>query len=294
MTPEEQEILIGELEKDIDRLHALYNQYFMGIEKMEPLVVRKNLERKIHLLRREQIKNTALRFRMQMQIQKYNTQCAYWTRICRQIEDGTYNRQVMLAKKRINARHPDDATGGPVSETDVLHSQSLMEDSDPGRIDIDLSSFSIDLDDPFASNDHFDSLSKLLSGSSQTSVPTRLDGFRESMDLIDDPFGDSGPNLKMPKATPIPKPTGNKPSPPSPTAPKKTPALDEEQAQSVYRRYLAARKKCNEPIDNISFAGVVKSLNAKLKAEGGKVEFKVVIREGKAIIKTVKLSDVPK
>jgi hypothetical protein len=294
MTPEEQEILIDELEKDIDRLHALYNQYFMGIEKMEPLVVRKNLDRKINLLRREQIKNTALRFRMQMQIQKYNTQSTYWTRICRQIEEGTYNRQIMLANKRINARHAHDGRKSRSSQTDML-AQRKMEENYPAQIDIDISSFSIDLDDPFATNDHFDSLSKLLSGNSPDSVPTRRVGIRESMDLIDDPFVSSAIKPTLPKVPPIPKPIGNKPFPPPlPTVLKAAPVLDEEEAKSVYRRYLAARKKCNESIDNISFDSVAKSLNAKLTAESGKVEFKVVIREGKAIIKTVRPTDSSK
>jgi hypothetical protein len=74
MTPEEIDIALNDLESSLDRLHALYNQYFMGIEKLEPTVPRKAVDRKIYALRREKIRSTAQRFRFQTQVQKYSTQ----------------------------------------------------------------------------------------------------------------------------------------------------------------------------------------------------------------------------
>ena len=55
----------------------------MGIEKLEPTVPRKDVERRIQVLRKEQIRNTALRFRFQMILQRYNTYQTHWLRICR-------------------------------------------------------------------------------------------------------------------------------------------------------------------------------------------------------------------
>jgi hypothetical protein len=85
---------VKELETRLDRLRSLYEQYFMGIEKIEPNVPRKDVERRFQTLRREQIRNTALRFRFHMVLQRYNTYQAYWMRICRQIEEGTYKRDL--------------------------------------------------------------------------------------------------------------------------------------------------------------------------------------------------------
>ena len=51
---------------------------------------------------------------------------------------------------------------------------------------------------------------------------------------------------------------------------------------------MAARKKCNEPTENIDFEKVARSLRKQVEAKGGNVDFKVVIREGKAVIKLVK------
>jgi hypothetical protein len=96
----EQEILIGELELRIDRLRSLYEQYFMGIERLEPSVPRKDVERRVQILRKEQIRNSGMRFRFQMLLQKYNTYQTYWQRICREMEAGTYKRHVVRARAR--------------------------------------------------------------------------------------------------------------------------------------------------------------------------------------------------
>jgi hypothetical protein len=94
------EKLVGEMEIAVDRLRSLYEQYFMGIEKLEPTVVRKDLERRIQVLRKEQIRNTAQRFRFQMILQRYNTYQTHWQRVCREIENGTYKRHVARAQQR--------------------------------------------------------------------------------------------------------------------------------------------------------------------------------------------------
>ena len=50
------------------------------------------------------IRNTALRFRFNVITQKFNTYSMYWTRICRQIEEGTYKRHVVRAAKRFGGK----------------------------------------------------------------------------------------------------------------------------------------------------------------------------------------------
>jgi hypothetical protein len=95
---------VEELETRVDRLRSLYEQYFMGIEKIEPGVAKKDVERRFQVLRREQIRNTALRFRFQMVVQRYNTYQSYWIRVCRQIEEGTYKRDVLSAQRRDAAK----------------------------------------------------------------------------------------------------------------------------------------------------------------------------------------------
>ncbi|HEY6557040.1 MAG TPA: MXAN_5187 C-terminal domain-containing protein [Polyangiaceae bacterium] len=99
MTGEELDVQLGELEVRIERLRALYEQYFLGFEKLEPSVARKDVDRRIWTLRREHIRNTARRFKLQTLIQRYNTFQQYWHRICREIENGTYRRHLARAER---------------------------------------------------------------------------------------------------------------------------------------------------------------------------------------------------
>lgn len=91
---------IHELEERVDRLRVLYEQYFLGYEKLEPTVPRKEVERRFAILRKENIRNTALRYRFNVVNQRYNTYGMHWTRICRQIEEGTFKRHVKKAQER--------------------------------------------------------------------------------------------------------------------------------------------------------------------------------------------------
>lgn len=97
------DIALEELEIRLERLRALYEQYFLGIEKIEPTVVRKDVDRRLWALRRAQIRNTAKRFKLQTIVQRYNTFQQYWGRICREIENGTYKRHLARAEKRFGS-----------------------------------------------------------------------------------------------------------------------------------------------------------------------------------------------
>ncbi len=99
MDSDELDTAIGELEVRVERLRSLYEQYFLGIEKIEPSVARKDVDRRIWLLKREKIRNTAKRFKLQTIVQRYNTFQQYWQRICREIENGTYRRHVLRAER---------------------------------------------------------------------------------------------------------------------------------------------------------------------------------------------------
>lgn len=97
---------INEIEDRLERVRSLYEQYFCGIEKVEPQVPRKDLERRIAIMRKEQIRNTAMRFKFQTLIQRYNTMQQHWGRILREIENGTYKRDLARAAARFGV---DDA-----------------------------------------------------------------------------------------------------------------------------------------------------------------------------------------
>lgn len=129
MTPDEFDQFLEDLETRLERLRSLYEQYFMGMERIEPTVARKDVDRRFWLLRREKVRNTARRFRLQMLTQRYNTLQQYWQRTCREIENGTYRRHRLKAERTIGAL--DRPTGAaasapthPPPEEDVVASRA--------------------------------------------------------------------------------------------------------------------------------------------------------------------------
>jgi hypothetical protein len=129
---------VGELEVRLDRLRQLYDQYFLGFEKLVPDVARKDVERRVEVLRREQIRNTALRFRFTVITQKLNTYQSYWYRTCRQIEEGTFKRHVQKALKKFGpnaGKKRDDIELDIDVDLDELEAQvadDMAEVSDEG------------------------------------------------------------------------------------------------------------------------------------------------------------------
>jgi outer membrane biosynthesis protein TonB len=89
--------LLHDAEVKLKRLKALYEQWFQGIERLEPLIPRKDLDRTLMLLNKEKPRNTAVRFRLQQLVARYAIYTTYWQRIARQIEEGTFVRDVRRA-----------------------------------------------------------------------------------------------------------------------------------------------------------------------------------------------------
>jgi hypothetical protein len=106
MEPKEIEQTLSELDDKVGRLRALYEQFFMGIEKLEPQTPRKEVDRVIAQMRKLQLRNTAQRFRLQTIIQRYNTMQQHWGRTLREMEAGTFRRDVLRAAERFGV---DDA-----------------------------------------------------------------------------------------------------------------------------------------------------------------------------------------
>ena len=103
--------VLSDAEKRLRRLKVLYEQWFVGIERVEPAMPRKELEDMLTRLRREQLSNTAQRFRMQQLVQRHVALSTYWRRIGRQIEEGTYTRDLKRAKRRQQKHSEKEANG---------------------------------------------------------------------------------------------------------------------------------------------------------------------------------------
>ncbi len=93
--------LLDELEERIEKLKMEYDRYFLGLERFEPVKQRREVERLVRYLRSQVISNTALKFRFHMLIQRLTTYKQYWDRVQRQIEEGTYRRDLLRIQRKL-------------------------------------------------------------------------------------------------------------------------------------------------------------------------------------------------
>ncbi len=81
------------LEKAVFELKVLYEQYFMGVVKREPLKLRMDVERLVREYAQEPIQNTSMKFKYNMIVAKLSSFKQYWNRTLKQIDAGTYKRK---------------------------------------------------------------------------------------------------------------------------------------------------------------------------------------------------------
>ncbi len=113
MEPMEQ---IKLLEAKLSDLKAEYDKYFSGVERIEPTKLKGEVQRIVRRLSTLYVNNTAIRFRKDNVIAQYNSYNQYWNRILRQIEEGTYVRDVFKADYRDRIKSTNSHTGRPPSQ----------------------------------------------------------------------------------------------------------------------------------------------------------------------------------
>jgi hypothetical protein len=105
---------LGEMERKIDRLRSLYESYFMGMERTPPATPRREMNRMMLEMQQVPIGNASLRFRFQALTQKWVLHMTYWNRTMREIEAGTYRRDIARAQRHLAER------GGSITEEEAL------------------------------------------------------------------------------------------------------------------------------------------------------------------------------
>jgi len=263
------EATLADAENRMRRLRMLYDQWFHGLERTEPRIARQETDRVMALLRNNPQRNTALRFRYNQLVQRYTTYTNHWQRISRQIEEGTYKRDVQRARRRFGTPGEAGQDRAPMEGYEL-------------DIDVDLEA-------------EFDAVTQVTE---QPVAPPQIAAQPETPKP-------SAPKVAVPQASrvpaPPPVPVGSnakpKPSPPAAPPPAKAPAappggVSDDQIAGIYQRYLAARRDNSERVDNVkleSLAKTVREMMPKLtqKHAGKQIEFDVVVKDGKVALKPV-------
>ena len=106
-------------------------------------------------------------------------------------------------------------------------------------------------------------------------------------------LGDFGDDEAAPAAKPAaPKPSAAPAPRPAPPAAAPPAAAIDPQTRALYDAYVAARKKCNQDVTGITPDAIARTIAKQtpeiLKAhKASRVEFKVEVRDGKAVLKAV-------
>ena len=225
-------------------------------------------------------RNTAIRFRFQTLIQRYTTLQTYWRRIGRQIEEGTYRRDLLRARRRREALRAE------------REQQSRRRSSNPLELDPNAD---LNMDELIA--DASDRMDELLKAPEPSSKIASLDLDTPEAPPVEKPaqapvrFGKPKSRRPVPqREQSSPAITPSRRAPPPIAARSKGPG--DARMRQIYDSYVEAKRNNDERTDKIDYETVAKSLKKMVpkldrKHKGKAVDFKVVVKDGKVGIKPV-------
>jgi len=110
---------ILKIEQHLKELICKYEQYFIGLEKREPLVLLSEVEKLIRRYTGVPINNTMYKHRFTMLVARLNTYREHWNRILKLMEDGKYSRDRFISDlhKRQQTRPQENVSKAAHRET---------------------------------------------------------------------------------------------------------------------------------------------------------------------------------
>jgi hypothetical protein len=95
---EQLELDVKSVEEDLEELKARYDQYFLGVERKEPVRQRDELRKRVLRVKEAFTRNTGLKFRIQTLHARFLSYERMWLRSAREKEEGTYRRDLFKAR----------------------------------------------------------------------------------------------------------------------------------------------------------------------------------------------------
>ncbi len=119
---------IAQFEQCLNELIIKYEQYFLGLEKREPLRLQETVDRLARKYVSVKIVNTMLNFKYNSLVAKLNSYRQYWNRILRLMEEGKYSRdrfRMAMHDRPDQSAKPSTTPPPPRDETDELYRQYI-------------------------------------------------------------------------------------------------------------------------------------------------------------------------
>ena len=279
MEPKRFEVLLADAETRLQRLKSLYEQWFSGIERVEPQPQRHELEAIVATMRRELPRNTALRFRFQQVVQRYTTYSTYWRRVTRQIEEGTYRRDVLRAKRLREAaeeevRAPQQQAYELDTEIDVQAALAAVSQLPPAGDEAPSKIPPVSIRPPDGRS------------ISPFAMP-RADGAPPQSTALR-----SFPAPPRPGAAPSRAQVARPSQVPGIASPRAAGGVSDKAIQKLYERFIEAKRRNSERTDNVKIETVARSVRDMMpklrkKHAGKRIGFEVVVKNGKVALKPV-------
>ena len=113
---------LEQLERKLNMLRLDYERYFLGSRPREPVMLRSEVQKTVITYSNVSIQNTALRFKFNSLNSRYQSLRRQWDNILRQMEAGTYKRDVFKAdmrERQAAERRQDAARRGATADGDT-------------------------------------------------------------------------------------------------------------------------------------------------------------------------------
>lgn len=88
---------LAQLERQLSNLITRYEQYFIGLEKREPLQLYAEVENLVRRYANVPITNTMYKHKLTALTARFNTYREHWNRILRLMEEGKYSRDRFIS-----------------------------------------------------------------------------------------------------------------------------------------------------------------------------------------------------
>jgi hypothetical protein len=307
---EEQLGRAAELDEALDTLRIRFEQYFLGVTRKPPVQERAALRSAILKLKTGFIRNTAVKFRVNMLHNRFLTYERLWDRTLREIEDGTYRRDLFKARL-----HRAQAEAGAAGESARLRkgAEALAAAGEAGRAaegGEDGSSAERPAEagtgkPEAAGGAGAGSSAQHGRGDSGAVAPEKRAAGEagrgtSAQDATGGP-GKPGAGTAGAAEKPLARPVGGTERPVSrPAGGAVAPAggpggagvLDESRIRAIHAAYVKARRRCRESTEGITVEAIGAALRKQVpgllaKHQARTVDFQVVIQNGKAVLKAI-------
>ena len=130
---------ISAIDADLAKLKIRFEQYFLGLERRPPTDELDRIRRRVQQLKLCYTKNTALKFRTETLYQKFKSYEQLWLKTLKEIEEGTYRKDLMrlrlknLRKAKASAPvQPSPASPAPEAQDAAEQPSSAAEPNAAG------------------------------------------------------------------------------------------------------------------------------------------------------------------